>query len=95
MYSKNSINILIPNKADVDSLVRSGVDASIHVTSRCPNPDECVVYCVKTNKLFMVFKTNPCNKNVSYETVRQLTTLDSVAERMVLAEALGLKRGPD
>lgn len=95
MYSKTNINILIPLQADVDSLVRGGVNASMHVRSRNPTSEECVVYCVMSNKLYMVYKMDPCNKNVSSETVRQLTTLESVEERLVLAGALGLKRGPD
>lgn len=95
MYSVDNINILIPTKADVDSLIRSGVSASMHVTSRDVKPEECVVYCVKTNKLYMVFNHGFNNKNVSPETVRQFMLLDSEEARIVYAEALGLKRGPD
>ena len=93
MYSRDNINILIPSKADVDSLLRSGVSASVRVTSRNAKPDECVVYCVKSNKLYMVFNHNFNNKNVSPETVRQFMLLDSEEARIVYAEALGLKRG--
>lgn len=93
MYSTANINILVPNKADVDSLLRSGVNASKYVTTLSTEPNACVVYCVRSNKLYKVFKTLPCIKNVSPETVRQLTLIESEAARIVLAEALGLKRG--